>query len=152
MHNTHTIPVWVFDEDFLCKKLLSNALVTGLVFWDRHDILFVDYLNSGKTIQQWILHVITDAFEEWNHTEKTVSSAKDKRALSLRRCVISQIVGCDDGKIARIKVSIASPSIILSGSDYQRLLPIRRPQEMAQRKQFSSNSEIIVVKKHLFWV
>lgn len=74
--------------------------VMASLFWDERGIIFIDYLEMGKSpIALW----------ESLKTEiakKTAPYEVEENALSSKQCTVSQVVGYD-GKIARIGLRIA---------------------------------------------
>ena len=67
------------------------------VFWDEHSILFIDYLEKGKTINSDYYMALTGSIERRNQ-EKTASHAKEKNAVPPRECTVPQVHE-NDGQI-----------------------------------------------------
>ena len=83
--------------------------VMASVFWDAHGILFINYLEKGKTINSdHYMHYWIDWAQKW---KSTASHAKVKSAVPPRQCIVPQVHE-DDGRIEWIKLRIASSPII----------------------------------------
>jgi hypothetical protein len=115
------------------KSQKSAGKVMASVFWDVQGILFIDYLEKGKRINsEYYMALLVRLKEEI--TKKTTSHEEEKSALSPRQCTVSQ-VDRNDGQIARIGLQIASTPPLFSSFGSQLLLPVRRPEKNARRKE-----------------
>jgi hypothetical protein len=96
--------------------------------------------NVSNFIQNLIFCLATIIARKNSHTLGTVSlndeikkkrlHLKKKSAVSSRKCTVSQI-NQNDGKIAWIRLLIASPSTVFSRSGPERLFSVCRPQKNA---------------------
>ncbi|GFV16937.1 transposase [Trichonephila clavipes] len=81
-----------------CGKTQKSAgKVMASVFWDTHDITFIDYLKKGK-YKQRLLRSVIGAFKRRNRG-KAASFEEKESAVSSKQCTVSQINEIDD-KIA----------------------------------------------------
>lgn len=80
------------------KTQQSAGKVMASVFWDATGILFIDYLEKGKTINSDYYMALLDRLKD-EIAKKTASNGEQKSDLSSRQCSMSQ-VGQNDGKIA----------------------------------------------------
>ena len=75
----------------------SAGKVLASVFWDAQSILFIDYLEKGRTINSNYYIALLGHFKEKNAKVIKAISEKEKSALSPRQCTVSQ-VDRNDGK------------------------------------------------------
>ena len=80
-----------------CPKMKTSAgKVLATVFWDAQGILFIDYLEKGRTINsEYHMALLVHLKEEI--TKKMATNKEEKSALSPRQCTMSK-VDCNDGK------------------------------------------------------
>ena len=114
------------------KTQISVGKVLFTVFWDAHGILFINFLEKGRTINCEYYMALLVRFK-WE-LQKTTPNGEEKSALSPRQYTVSQ-VDRNNGKIARIALQIASPTTVFSGSHSQQLLPVCRPKKNAPGKE-----------------
>ena len=75
--------------------LTSAGKVLSSVFWDAQGILFIDYLEKGRTINsEYYIALLVCLKEE---IAKKIVTNEEKSGLSLRQCTVSQ-VNQNDGK------------------------------------------------------
>jgi hypothetical protein len=92
--------------------------------------------RKGPEHQQWVLHGVVEAMKsrkKRHHMKTKVLFHQD----------VSQIKQ-NDGKIAWIRLQIASPSIVFSRSGPQRLFLIADLKKMLAGRKSSTNQEVIV--------
>ena len=107
-----------------CPKLLKTQQWAGnvmaSVFRDEHGILFIDYIEKGKTIKSDYCMALLDLLSA--EIEKNGLTWK-KSAVPPRKCTVPQVYG-NDAQIEWIKFRIASSPTMFSRSDSQRLLAL----------------------------
>ena len=59
------------------------------VFWDAHSILFIGYLEKGKTINSNYYMALLDRLGA--EIKKTASHAKEKSVVPPRQCTVPQV-------------------------------------------------------------
>ncbi|XP_076264859.1 uncharacterized protein LOC143199024 [Rhynchophorus ferrugineus] len=122
------------------KTQQSAGKVMASVFWNAHAIIFIDYLEKGRTNSDYYIAFI-GPFERRNR-RKTAEFEEKESAGSPRQCTVSQ-VSEDDGKNPLIGLRISSSSTVFSRSapsDYFLFSDLKR---MLAGKKFSSNEEVI---------
>ena len=68
----------------------SAGKVLAFVFWDAHGILFIDYLERGRTIKsEYYMALLVRLKEEI--AKKTTPNEEENSTLSLRQCTKSQV-------------------------------------------------------------
>ena len=78
------------------KAQTSVGKVLASVFWDALGILFIDYLEKGRTINsEYYIALLVHLKEEI--AKKTATNEEEKSALSSRQCNVSQVER-NDGK------------------------------------------------------
>ena len=100
------------------KTQQSATKVMTSVFWDANGIIFIDYLEKGKTINSDYYMVLLDRLKA--EIAKKRPHMK-KKNLSSRQRTVPQVNQNDD-QIQRIRLPTASSSSVLAGSGPQRLL------------------------------
>ena len=120
------------------KMQTSADKVLASVFWDAQGILFIGYLEKGRTINSEY-HI---ALFEGRNCQKTTTNEEGKSALSPRQLTVSQ-VDRNHGKTTWIALWVAlhtpySPE--LAPSNYWLFSDLKR---MLQGKRFGSNEEVL---------
>ena len=115
------------------KTQLWAGKVMASIFWDAHDILFIDYLEKCKTINSDYYMALLDWLsaeikkKKWSHMQK-------KSAVPPRQCTMPQVHE-NDSQIEWIKLRISSSPTIFSRSGPQRLLALCWPEKNAPGKE-----------------
>ena len=91
------------------------------VFWHAHSILFIGYLEKGKTINSNYYMALLDRLGA--EIKKTASHAEEKSVVPPRQCTVPQVHE-NDGQIEWIKLRIASSPTIFSRSAPLTLLTV----------------------------
>lgn len=82
------------------KTQQSAGKVMASVFWDTHGVIFIDYLEKGKSINSdYYIDLLVRLKEEI--AKKTTAHAEKKNPFSPRQCTLPQ-VDENNGKIERI--------------------------------------------------
>ena len=115
------------QSDQRCK----HQQVLASVFWDAQGILFIDYLEKGRTINSKNYIALLVHLKE-EIAKKMTTNEEGKSALSPRQCTMSQV---DCNKTTWIALQIASTPTLFSRSGLQWLLAVCRPQKNAPGKE-----------------
>ena len=116
---------WNMDSSLHFSWLAGKVLAS--VFWDAHNILFIHYLEKEKTIISEYYMALFARLKE--------NIAKNDPKWRRKKCSFTKTMQHrNNGKIARIALSIAYLSTVYSGSVSQRLLPVCRPIKNAPGK------------------
>ena len=86
---------WTAAGESRPKTQTSTGKVLASIFLDAQGILFIYYLEKGRTINSEYHSIIT-VFEGRNR-QKTATNEEEESALSPRQCTVSQ-VDRNDGK------------------------------------------------------
>ena len=143
----------------LPKMQTSAGKILASVFWDVQGILFISYLQKGRTINSKYHITLLVCLKE--EIAKKTATNEEKSALSPRQCTMSQL-NRNNGKTTWIALWIAST--LSSRSGPQWLLAVCRPRKNALGKEiwlqwrsdignwgvFWSQRQIILQKKH--WI
>ena len=126
------------------KTQTSADKVLASIFWDVQGILFIDYLEKGRTINsKYYLVLLVHLKEE---IAKKQQQMKKKSALSPRHCIVSQ-VDRYDSKTTWIALWIASALTLFSRSGEDLFADLKR---MLQGKRFGSNEEVLLETEAFF--
>ncbi|QQP42126.1 Putative DD34D transposase, partial [Caligus rogercresseyi] len=68
----------------------SAGKVMASVFWDAHGIIFIDYLEKGKTINSDYYIALLELLND-DIVEKTTPFEEEKSVVSPRQCTVSQV-------------------------------------------------------------
>ena len=72
------------------KTQTSAGKVLASIFWDVQGILFIDYLEKGRIINSEY-YIALRVFEGRNRQKTATKEEEEKRALSPRQCIVSQV-------------------------------------------------------------
>ena len=117
------------------------------IFSDAQYILFIDYLEKGRTINSEYHIALMVHLKEKNH-QKTATNQERKGNLSPRQCTMSQVDHNND-KITWIALWIASAPTLFSRSGPQWILSVEL-KRMLQGKRVGSIEEVISVTEAFF--
>ena len=84
------------DETWIHHFTPVAGEVLASIFWDVQGILFIDYLEKRRTINNKYYIALLMCFKE-EIAKKTPSNEEEKHALSPGQCTVSQI-DRNDGK------------------------------------------------------
>ena len=99
------------------------------LFWDEQGILFIDYIEKGRTINSKYYIALLEHLKE-EIAKKWPQIKKEKSALLPRQYTISQVNRNND-KTTWIAFRTASTPTLSSRSGHKRLLVVCRPQKNA---------------------
>ena len=103
-------------------------------YWDAQGILFINYLEKGRTINTRYYIALLVHLKEEIAKKRPQIKKKKKSALSPRKCTMSQI-DCNNGKTTWIALWIASAPTLFSRSGPQWVLAVCRPRKNAPGKE-----------------
>ena len=137
---------WVDNSRWKPSKATKVANISrqGL----GQGILFIDYLEKGKTINSKYYIALLVHFKE--EITKKRAQMKKKSALSTRQCTVLQ-VDCNDGKTTWIALWIASTPTLFSKSGPQQLLAVYRPQKNDPGKEIWLQWKSDIGNWGIFW-
>ena len=122
------------------KTQMWAGKVMASVFWDAHGVLFIDYLEKGKTI---------DSERYIGQLMRLKNEIGEKRLQMKKKKVLfhQDNAPCHKSLATMAKLNELSFELLphppYTGSGPQRLLPVCRPQKMLQGKRFYSSEEVI---------
>ena len=118
------------------KMQTSAGNVLASIFWDAQGILFIDYLEKGRTINsEYYTALLVRQKEE---------IAKKRPHMKKKKVLFHQDnAPYHNGKTTWIEIWIASAPTLFSSSCLQRLLAVCRPQENSPGTIFGYNGEVI---------
>ena len=113
------------------KIQTSAGKVLASIFWDAQSILFIDYLEKGRTINSeyyiaLLMHLKEEITKKWPQMKKKTTFTKTMHMPQ---------VNCNDGKTTWIALRIASVPTLFSRFGSQQLLDVCRPQKNAPGKE-----------------
>ena len=119
---------WTAAGESRPKMQTLAGKVFASVFWDAQDILFIDYLEKGRTINSkyYIAFLV--------RLKKEIAKKMATNEEGKRQRTVSQ-VNQNYGKTTWIVFQIASAPILSSRSGPQRLLAVFRPQKNTPGKE-----------------
>ena len=130
------------------KTQMSAGKVLASLFWDAHGILFVDYLEKGRTINsEYYMALLVHLRKE---IAKKGSQMKEKKVLFHQNNALCHKPIVTMAKLHELHFELLSHppySVELAPSDYYLFADLKR---MLQGKRFSSNEEVIAETKAYF--
>ena len=131
------------------KMQTSTGSVLASVFWDAQDILFIDYLEKGRTINSEYYITLLVHMQE-KIAKKQPQMKKKKSALSPRHWTVSQ-VDHNNSKTTWIAFWIASTPTLFSRSGLQQLLAVCRLQKNTPGKEIWFQWRSDIGNWGIFW-
>ena len=110
------------------KIQTSEGKVLASIFWDAQGIVFINYLEKGRTTNSEYYIALSVGLKV------EIATNEKESALSQRQCTMSQ-VDCNDGESTWTSLWIASTPTLFSRSGPQWLLAVCRPQMKALGKE-----------------
>ena len=131
------------------KRPKMQTSVLASVFWDAQSILFIDYLERGRTINSKYHIALLVCLKE-EIAKKRSQMKKKKVPFHQDNAPVSQ-VDRNDGKTTWIALWIASAPTLSSRSGPQQLLAVCRPQKNAPGKEIWLQWRSDIENWGIFW-
>ena len=116
--------------------------VMASVFWDGKGIIYIDYLEKGKTINSEYYIALLERLKT-EVAKKTAAHGVQKDPVPPRQCAVPQVTE-NDGEIVRIRLRTAvTPTIFSRFGPPATIGCLHNLKKLLAGKKFHSNNEVI---------
>jgi len=125
---------WLKSHESRSKRPKDQRLagkVMASVFWNAHGIIFIDYLQKGRTVTGEYYAALLDKLND-KIKKKRPHMARRKKFCTI---TITQAILESDGQIGPITIRIGCSPTVFSRLGPQRLLSVPKPQAVAPGKE-----------------